>query len=237
MRLMQYWQRFDLDLPDDFPLAEIDALHAHLSDYVDDGSELPPEWRDWAAGLNGLVYRFRACDEHGESVTISLGDTSPPQPKRYEQERDLFAFYAEGLSALGCFYYGLYFVGTHADAAAFPLNVNPRDVTPTKVTPIFEATYAGEQLTKTLRAVVDDVEFKTWSDVRNYLSHRGAPGRTHYEGGGPPSGVEWDLGARGADPADELTPSRLTVRREWLGQTVSKIAADALAFAQANFSP
>jgi hypothetical protein len=64
-----------------------------------------------------------------------------------------------------------------------------------------------------------------------------SPGRTHYEGGGPPSGVEWDLGARGADPADELTPGRLTARREWLGQTVSKIAADALAFAQANFPP
>ena len=46
---MQYWQRFDLDLPDDFPLAEIDALHAHLSDYVDDGNKLPPEWREWAA--------------------------------------------------------------------------------------------------------------------------------------------------------------------------------------------
>jgi hypothetical protein len=132
--------------------------------------------------LNGLVYRFRACDEHRSRVTVSLGDTSPPQPKRYEQERDLFAFYAEGLSALGCFYYGLYFVGTHADAATFPLSANPRDVTPKRVTPIFEAAYAGEQLTKTLRTV-DDVEFKAWSDVRNYLSHRGAPGRTNHEGG------------------------------------------------------
>jgi hypothetical protein len=34
-----------------------------------------------------------------------------------------------------------------------------------------------------------------------------------------------------------LTPGRFAARREWLGQTVSKITADALAFAQANFSP
>src|SRR5262249_58247898 len=122
---MQRWRRFDLDLPDDFPVADVDALHAHLSDYVDDGNKLPPEWRGWADGLNGLVYRFRACDEHGARVTVSLADTSPPQPTRYEQERDLFCFYAEGLTALECFYYGLYFVGTHADASAFPSHVNP----------------------------------------------------------------------------------------------------------------
>jgi hypothetical protein len=237
MRLVQYWQRFDLDLPDDFPVADIDGLHAHVSDYVDDGNKLPPEWRGWADGLNGLVYRFRACDEHGAQVTVLLADPSPTQPTRYEQERDLFCFYSEGLSAIECVYYGLYFVGTHADGAAFPYNVDPRDVTPKRVTMIFEASHGGEPLTKTLRDVLDSTEFKIWSGVRNYLSHRGAPGRTYYEGGGPPSGVEWDLGVKDADPADELTITRLTLRREWLGQAISKIAADALLFARTHFSP
>jgi hypothetical protein len=231
---VQRWERFDLDLPDDFPVAEIDALHSHLSDYVEDGSKLPPEWREWAGGLNGLVYRFRACDEHGGDVTVSLVETSPPQPKRYEQERDLYSFYSEGLSAVECFYYGLYFIGTHADPNAFPFNVQRRAVKPHKVTEQFEAAYSGEKLTSTLRRVVDGDEFRIWSGVRNFLSHRGAPGRTHYAGGGPPSGVEWDLGVKGTDPSVELTVSALTARRMWLGETVSEIAMHALAFAKAH---
>jgi hypothetical protein len=231
---VQRWERFDLDLPDDFPVPEIDVLHSHLSDYVDDGNKLSPEWREWAGGLNGLVYRFRACDEHGGAVTVSLADTSPPQPKRYEQERDLYSFFAEGLSAVECFYYGLYFIGTHADANAFPYNVDRRDVTPRKVAERFEATYGGGTLADTLLRVVDGDDFKVWSGVRNYLSHRGAPGRTHYEGGGPPSGVEWNLGVKGADPSVELTVARLTARRQWLGATVSEIATHALAFAKAH---
>ena len=227
---VQRWERFDLELPDDFPVAEIDALHAHLSDYVDDGNKLPPEWREWADGLNGLVYRFRACDEHGGALTDSLVDTSPPQPKRYEQERDLYSFYSEGLSAIECFYYGLYFIGTHADANAFALNIDPRQVKPRMVTERYEAAYDAETLTDTLRRVIDGDVFSIWSGLRNFLSHRGAPGRTHYEGGGPASGVEWDLGVEGADPSTELTVAALTARRTWLGETVSDIAAHALSF-------
>jgi hypothetical protein len=139
-----------------------------------------------------------------------------------------------GLSAVECFFYGLYFIGTHADPNVFPFDVQRRTVKPHKVTEQFEAAYSGEALTSTLRRVVDGDEFRIWSGVRNFLSHRGAPGRTHYSGGGPPSGVEWDLGVKGTDPSVELTVAALMARRAWLGETVSEIAMHALAFAKAH---
>lgn len=56
------WERFQLNLPDDFAVAELDAIHSRLSDPSEERRQ-SPEWTEWAGACNGIVYRYLACDE------------------------------------------------------------------------------------------------------------------------------------------------------------------------------
>ena len=100
--------RFGFDVPGDFPIALLEEVHATLSD-PDDARRETPAWREWAGACNGVLYRFMAWAEHCDRLVASLTkSTSPPLPERYEQEKLLFNFFAEGLSSLECLYYGVY---------------------------------------------------------------------------------------------------------------------------------
>ena len=126
-------ERFSLDFPDDFPVGEVEEIQSWLSDRVA-GISQTIEWREWNTGLNGVIYRFLACDETSASVTDSLrASAAPPQPERFQQERDLFGLFFHGFSSLECLYYALYFVGARAAPDDFDVDINRKLVTPRKV--------------------------------------------------------------------------------------------------------
>jgi hypothetical protein len=102
---MTRWERFQLDLPNDFPLSELDAVHAHLSDTRPDAPQTNAAWAEWGGACNGIAYRYIACDGHATEPAESLDrNVSPTQPERCRQECLLFSFFAEGLSCIECFY-------------------------------------------------------------------------------------------------------------------------------------
>jgi hypothetical protein len=231
---MARWERIDLDLPDDFPVASADELHVHLSDDRPGRTETV-EWKEWATALNGCVYRFLGCDEALEDVVASLATSdSPPQQERTRQENLLFTFYAFGFSSLECLFYGLYFVGSLADPQKLPSNVNRLDINPRWVARRLRQEYAGDSLAIALDSVAAAKKFDELRLIRNALSHRGAPGRTFYEGGGPPSGVDWNLPITQLNVSHELTPPKLRERRAWLGTAVSEVFDAASKFAIAR---
>ena len=153
---------FNLDLPDDFPVADLEALHAHVSQEQRRERSVDA-WVEWAGASNGVVCRYRACDEHAGELAASLDESvAPPEPERYRQERLLFSVFTEGLSCVECLYYGLYFVGAMADPAAFDADVDPRAVTTKRVVLAYEQRFAGEDLTGVLASVHADAETESW---------------------------------------------------------------------------
>ena len=224
--------RFDLDLPNDFPLTAVESIHAHLSDRHPDANQTT-EWMEWANALNGVLYRFLACDEDGRAAISSLeANTSPPQPERYRQERSLFGFFFNGLSAVECLMYGLYFVASLADPTGFPETVDRREVTPRFVTDRFttHATFGTERIALAIDVLTASQELAEWRDLRNFLGHRGAPGRTFYEGGNRHGGVDWNLPIPQVDVTTLLEPSELRRRREWLAAQLREVCDAANAF-------
>ena len=221
---MASWERFDLELPNDFPVNALDAIHVQLSD-PSEARRKSPEWAEWALACNGIVYRYLAADDHATELASSFDrGLSPPQPERYRQERLLFSFFAEGLSCLECLYYGFYFVGAMIDPTSFNAKVDPRDVTASFVTSAYERRFPSEQLSATLRAVFDDADTRAWRRVRNTLAHRGSPGRAFYEGGPQSCEAEW--------LAESLSGTLIRARRDWLGNTVERRLAPAVGFVQ-----
>lgn len=187
--------------------------------------ERPPAWREWASALNGLLFRFKAFDEHGTRVIDSLrASDSPEIDERYRQEKWLFAFFVEGLSAIECLDYGLYFLGALTDSKGFDAGIDPRAVTIDFVASRFAAVFPSDLATR-LNEVASGDELKLWKDVRNVLAHRGAPPR-HFVMGGATS---WGLSEAASQLLD---PDRLTERRERLGEAVTGIVEAALPFVQ-----
>jgi len=205
--------RFALDLPDDFPIRLLEAVHGVISD-ADDARRQTSEWSEWAGACNGVLYRFLACAEHADLLDTSLASsTSPPQPERYEQEKLLYEFFAEGLSALECLYYGVYFIGVLADSR-LDASVDRRLVNPRFVTECFESTFPVDAITTCLREVLADAEYERWRDTRNVLSHRAAPGRD-FRIGGDDAGTYWMEGTLGTNT--------IVSRRTWLASTIEKL--------------
>lgn len=213
------WERFDLDLPGDFPVAELDEIHARLSD-PSEARRQSPEWSEWAGACNGIVYRYRACDEHGTAVANSLDQsTSPPQPERYRQERLLFSFFVEGLSCIECFYYGFYFVGAMIDAAAFDPGLRPQKVTRAKVVRGYQERFGGDEITSSLEAINASSELEAWRKVRNLLAHRANPGRALYLGSDE---AEW-LG-------EAISGNSIRQQRSWLAEAMQALLVPAARF-------
>ena len=172
------------------------------------------EWREWAGACNGVLYRFKACAEHSDLLRGSLAlSTSPPQPERYEQEKLLYNFFVEGLSAIECFYYGAYFIGALVDSA-IDSAVDRKAVNPAFVTDHFQNALPEAPLTAVMRQVRESAEFDAWRLARNVLTHRVAPGRDFRTGGDDP-GTYWMGGS--------LDANSILIRRSWLASTLTEL--------------
>lgn len=212
--------RFGFDVPDDFPLRALEAIHARVSDgphSIKEQNELV--WREWAGGCNGALYRFasatRASDAWAESSAVSI---SPPMPERLEQEHQLFVFFASALSALECLTYGLCAIGEFLRPAVFQVTTNPRAVTFAFAAKTLSAEFPRESLGATLTVVKDSDEMKALGETRNILAHRIAAGR-HF------GAIEVWLGGT-------LGPETTTSPRDWVARTLGEILDEADGFTQ-----
>ena len=227
-------ERFNLDFPDDFPVAAVEAIHGHVTDRDQHAPEAI-EWKEWASAMNGVMFRFLACSEHGVKAMDSLRrSTAPPPLERLDQEKWLFGFFFEGLSSLECAYYGLYFIGVLAEPDAFDVNRNRKDIGPWLVASLYGTAFANEPLAQRLAAVLSTTDYEQWRDIRNILGHRGTPGRGHFVGGDRAEQVDWHLPVDSLDVSTILEPSELERRRAWLGSALCEILEAADAFVHAH---
>jgi hypothetical protein len=239
---MKHSTNFGFDVPDDFPITELEAFHAAVTTHKDTHAV---EWGEWAGGCNGISYRYLQGAAADEAFTASVAahGTAPVIDERIAQENALFAFFAAGLSSLECLAYGLCFVGAIVDPAAFALTATPQRVWVSSLTDAYLQRFPQEQLAQTLQAVNTSPELSSFKDVRNVLTHRAAPGRAHgvtladtvFVGGGgagaPPgsssiTGTSW-LG----QPLDSQTTA---APRTWLAGALTEIVSAATTFASGH---
>lgn len=186
-----------LVMPADFPTAMFEGVQS----VIRDRARLPDAlYSEFAGAWNAVSYRYFAAIEYGESFSQSIKahGSSPTPMQRYAQERDLFGFFCNGISTLESFYYGAFAIGSHLQPTVFPFASakDLRRVTPGNTCGAFEKAFPGLPITATLRAVFDDPVHDEWSDIRNVLTHRTAPGRVMYAsfgGSDPQLPDEWKL--------------------------------------------
>ncbi len=80
----------------------------------------------------------------------------------------------------------------------------------------FQEAFASETLSVRLAELVNDPEYPAWKLLRDFLSHRGAPGRSLFAGGEHDNMAHWHVPGEGLDATKLLTPSDLRRRLGWL---------------------
>jgi hypothetical protein len=211
---------FGMVSPPDFPLASYQDVAARMALLKDRHEQ---EWKEFAGGWNGLLYRFMFVAEEDTLFTTSVKEygSSPISPHRFVQEKALYVFIVSGFSALECLCYGV----SAAASIPFPNTfqiLRPgfrRDVSPESTVRWLRESCPDEALTGRLATVTVSDEYREWKELRNVLAHRSTPGRHFIVGGNTTWGEAVEI--------DEETTSD---RRWWLAATCHELAAGTLDF-------
>ncbi len=220
-------------LPSDFPLDAYENVAAAGRRWLagtGQGNKPPPVVYEFAGAWNALAYRFLACWEHCESFTNSIQKSPNDHRDLYEQEKDLFGFFLNGLSVFESYYYGIYCLAAMLRPNEFPIE---REEDRKKVslsssgTKTFENAFSNNEISPALKGLLKSGKYDEWNKIRNVLVHRAAPPRNHYLGA-PKSGTsdvwkESRLAELG--PLDQKTTK---TRRRWLADRLRELldAAD-----------
>lgn len=165
-----------LDVPDDFPSAEFEAVCSKTQNY-----KTHPAHPMLLGALQGTAYRFNALAEYEDKLRASIGihGPGPGNPYRYQQERDLFGFFSNGFSSLESLAFAMFAVGAIKDLPQFPLATeqDERKVNWHTTLAAYTAALPSDPVISALDAISTNQDFKDFYLNRNILTHRAAPPR------------------------------------------------------------
>jgi hypothetical protein len=170
-----------LVMPEDFPTTPFETIHARLVAKVNTQGAV---YREYAGAWNAVSYRFLAATHYSDDFTDSMtkfGSSVNPD-ERYRQERDLFGFFTNGLSAIESTFYGLFAIGAFLNQISFPIVTakEQQSVTPGATQATYIKAFPKEPILKVFGQLFSDQSYIELKHVRNVLAHRAAPGRQTY---------------------------------------------------------
>lgn len=223
-----------IDFPDDFPAQQYNAVDAKIRS----AQRQPEQIFHQGGGWNGLAYRFLTATKADDRFTDIVGGEQN-HLNRFHQEEALFSFFINSLSAIESFFYALYWIGTIAEPAQFPVAANEkalRDIKTDKTMNKFRAGPHAGIFTAAFSALqTQDPATGNWTntgpyeelkDVRNILAHRASYGRILHAavGGQVQLNDEWRV--RNIPINNQVTRSR----RTWLAATLTGLLSSAEAY-------
>lgn len=223
-----------IDFPDDFPVQPYNAVHAKIHS----AQRQPEQVFHQGGAWNGLAYRFLTAAKADNQFTDILGKEQN-QLNRFHQEEALFSFFVNSLSAIESFFYGLYWIGTIAEPARFPVVVTDRDLREIKTDKtiskfragphagIFSATFAALQTQDPATGNwINTGPYEELKDVRNILAHRASYGRVQHAAVGGQVQLDDQWRVRNIPINSQVTHSR----RTWLVATLNGLLSSAEAY-------
>lgn len=184
-----------LDAPPDFPADRYNECHL----VAEQRRATHAEMTEFRGAWNAVAYRFQAMAEAGDAFAkaLEIHGAHPPPKERYEQESYLSTFFSSGFATFESAFYGLYALGTMVKGSSLLLATakDKQSVSPSRVHTAFSKAFAGDGSLAAIDAVLNDIEFRTFRETRNILTHRTAPGRLMYVGIGGDKDLptEWKL--------------------------------------------
>jgi hypothetical protein len=172
---MSYCKEYCIDMPDDFPADELTEFLAVARQKLLLGGN-SPEWKELGGASNLIGWRFRACSEDWLTLKnshIRYGESAGHE-ELYVRERALFGMFASGVSSMESATYAIAAFASHPNVLGLAFgpgrqrNCNLKNLT-AWLTPHTKAKSVVDVLTR----ICNSVEWTTWIDLRNRMTHRG----------------------------------------------------------------
>lgn len=215
-------------MPKAFPNKSYESIHKIMKGMKD---KFHLSWKQYAGAWNAIGYRFKSCAENDRIFTQSMLKTgkSPEPHERYIQERALFYFFVNGLSALESLLFGLYAIVSFVKPKEFPIETE-RDlkaINPKLTRDKFKKNFKTYDIANSLIKLLEDKRYIEWKEIRNILAHRASPGREFFSGGDHSGKALWINGV-------QIEKSTTTSRYKWLTMTLSNLMKDVDVFVSLN---
>jgi hypothetical protein len=192
----------DLPIPHNFPRDNYEAIASLVLSKRDDTNK--DECSFFRKSWTGFLYRFLACTEHDKNFRewVSAVEQNDSPYKRYAEDRELFNFFVNGLSAIECLCCALFAIGAIEEIAQTGQTTNLtfrikteddlKNITPASTAKKFQSTFENVGITATLKILFDEksitkdaATYKEWKKIRDILAHRAQPNRLIALGSAP----------------------------------------------------
>lgn len=209
------------DLSRYFPKDKYEKIYIKVLQHKDN---FQLQCQQFSGGWRSLVYRYLACTKHSDDYIniIKKDRISPSYFLRYEQERELFNFFTNGLSAIEELGYMLYMICSIDNPKDFKV-ITEEDLKKIKLhntVSKLKKLYSEENITKELENLINNSqEYEKWVGVRNVLMHRETPGRKIMLSSKRSKKERSDIWFKGIKINKQTTVSRLN----WLELTLFKL--------------
>lgn len=216
-------------LPADF---ELDR-HNNIQSFVKIKKDMfPASWEQFRPAWRAVPLRLLWATEHHETFTESIdrAGSAPSWPDRYIQDRESFAFFVSGLSAIEVACYAIYAVGSIVSPPHFPilLRQDLRRISPDSTDERLKSAFPNESLSSSVHSVITDALFKEWKRIRNSLIHHCAPARTINVSVGAPA-KEDDLWNH-PEFSIPLNAETTQNRHQWLVNALNELESELYGF-------
>ena len=170
------------DLPQYFPKDKYEKIYIKVLQYKDN---FQLQYQQFTGGWKSLVYRYFACTTHSDDYVkiIKKDRISPSHFLRYEQERELFNFFTNGLSAIETYGYMIYMICSIKNPNDFKVitkdlwKIKLKDKSEECTVEKLKTFYPKENITQELEKLINSEEYNNGVKVRNVLMHRETPSR------------------------------------------------------------
>jgi hypothetical protein len=158
--------------PSDFPVEDFEAIYTRMTPHG--AHQAHPRF---VGAWRAISYRYMAMIEYDAQFTESItrDGPNPSNQIRYQQERDLFNFFSNGVSIFDAFCFGAFAIGAHTGSTAFRLP--ERKVDWERLIKAYTKSFGSDPIIDVLNEINMDGALSTIRDVRHYLMHRAVPPR------------------------------------------------------------
>ena len=225
---MTFCVEYRIEVPDDFPVAELTAFMAETRRVLLAGGVTYPAWSEFGGASNLIGWRYRASSNawRAHRLAVSSHGDGRNHEDVYEQELSLFVMFFAGVACIESTTYALAAVASHPKVCGIAFNPKEqRACNPARLLEWLTPHASAAPLVATLQRLLAASEWGLWVDLRNRMTHRSnLPRRLFVSVGSAPTTVKpLNYAPTSSTPEIDADLADWDALHRWLAQVLGKL--------------
>lgn len=224
---MKHCAEYCLDMPDEFPAAELSAFMASARRVLLE-PEKSPAWQEFGGATNLVGWRFKSSFDcwriYKESLAIRGEGCTHEELHR--REFALFGMFTAGVSCIESTVYALAALASDPKVLGIPFDPDQqRDCSPKRLVGWLSSHAKAARLRSSLASLISSQEWQLWVELRNRMAHRSNLPRRIFASAGaaPPPVKPLNFAATSSSPQVEAGFADFDHLHQWLAAELAQL--------------